>query len=67
MKNSLDPSVVVEVSATGDSWATQSAATIGARIAGHVVAANVTTPTPSYLQTNLTTTLAPAALGTTCF
>jgi hypothetical protein len=55
------------LSAASDSWANQTAATIDARIAGHVVAANITTSTPSYLQTNLTTTLAPAALNTTCF
>jgi hypothetical protein len=55
------------LSAASDSWANQSAATIDARIAGHVVAVNITTSTPSYLQTNLTTTLAPAALNTTCF
>ena len=55
------------LSAAGDSWANQTAATIDSRIAGHVVAVNVTTATPSYLQTNLTTTLAPSALDTTCF
>jgi len=55
------------LSAAGDSWANQTAATINARIAGGVVAANITTATPSYLQTNVTTTLAPAALNTTCF
>jgi hypothetical protein len=55
------------LSAAGDSWANQSAATIDARIAGHVVAVNVTTSTPSYLKTNLTTTLAPSTLDTTCF
>ncbi len=55
------------LSAAGDSWANQSAATIDARIAGHVVAANITTATPSYLQSNLTSTLAPSALNTTCF
>ena len=55
------------LSAAGDSWANQSAATIDARIAGHVVAANITTATPSYLQSNLTSTLAPSALDTTCF
>jgi hypothetical protein len=55
------------LSAAGDSWANQSAATIDARIAGHVAAVNITTSTPSYLQTNLTTTLAPTALQTTCF
>ena len=54
------------LSAAGDSWANQTAATINARIAGGVVAANITTATPSYLQTNLTTTLAPSALGSTC-
>jgi hypothetical protein len=54
------------LSAAGDSWANQSAATINARIAGGVVAANITTSTPSYLQTNVTTTLAPSALNTTC-
>ncbi len=55
------------LSAAGDTWANQSAATINARIAGGVVAANITTATPSYLQTNVTTTLAPSALDTTCF
>jgi hypothetical protein len=55
------------LSAAGDSWANQSAATIDARIAGHVVAADITTATPSYLQSNLTSTLAPSALNTTCF
>ena len=55
------------LSAAGDTWANQSAATINARIAGGVVAANITTATPSYLQTNVTTTLAPSALETTCF
>jgi hypothetical protein len=55
------------LSAAGDSWANQSAATIDARIAGHVAAVDITTATPSYLKTNLTTTLAPSALGTTCF
>jgi hypothetical protein len=55
------------LSAAGDSWADQTAATINARIAGGVVAANITTSTPSYLQTNVTTTLAPSALNTTCF
>jgi len=54
------------LSAAGDSWANQTAATINARIAGGVVAANITTATPSYLQTNLTTTLAPSALSSTC-
>ncbi len=54
------------LSAAGDSWANQSAATINARIAGGVVAANITTSTPSYLQTNVTTTLAPSALNSTC-
>jgi len=54
------------LSAAGDSWANQTAATINARIAGGVVAANITTSTPSYLQTNLTTTLAPSALSSTC-
>jgi len=55
------------LSAAGDSWANQTAATINARIAGGVVAANITTDTPSYLQSNLTSTLAPSALTTTCF
>jgi hypothetical protein len=55
------------LSAAGDSWANQTAATIDARIAGHVVAANITTATPSYLESNLTSTLAPSALATTCF
>lgn len=54
------------LSAAGDSWANQTAATINARIAGGVVAANITTATPSYLQTNLTTTLAPSTLSSTC-
>jgi hypothetical protein len=54
------------LSAAGDSWANQTADTINARIAGGVVAANITTSTPSYLQTNVTTTLAPSALGSTC-
>jgi hypothetical protein len=30
------------------------------------VAANITTATPSYLQTNVTTTLGPSALSSTC-
>jgi hypothetical protein len=55
------------LSAAGDSWANQSAATIDARIAGHVAAVNITTATPAYLETNLTTTLAPSALNMTCF
>lgn len=54
------------LSAAGDSWANQTAATIDARIAGGVVAANITTSTPTYLQTNVTTTLAPSALSSTC-
>jgi len=54
------------LSAAGDSWANQTAATINARIAGGFVAANITTATPSYLQTNVTTTLAPSALSSTC-
>jgi hypothetical protein len=54
------------LSAQGDTWANQTAATINARIAGGVVAANITTATPSYLQTNLTSTLAPSALNSTC-
>lgn len=54
------------LSAAGDSWANQTAATINARIAGGVVAANITTSTPTYLQTNVTTTLAPSALSSTC-
>jgi hypothetical protein len=54
------------LSAAGDSWANQTPATINARIAGGVVAANITTATPSYLQTNVTTTLAPSALSSTC-
>jgi hypothetical protein len=54
------------LSAAGDTWANQSAATINARIAGGVVAANITTSTPSYLQTNVTTTLAPSTLNKTC-
>jgi hypothetical protein len=55
------------LSAAGDSWANQSAATIDARIAGHVIATNITTAPPSYLESNLTSTLAPSALDTTCF
>jgi hypothetical protein len=52
------------LSVMGDTWANQTAATINARIAQHVVALDVTTSsTPSYLQTNLTTTLAPSALS----
>lgn len=54
------------LSAQNDTWANQPAETINARIAGGVVAANVTTATPSYLQTNVTTTLAPSALNATC-
>jgi hypothetical protein len=54
------------LSAAGDSWANQTADTINARIAGGVVAANITTATPSYLQTNVTTTLAPSVLSSTC-
>ena len=53
-------------SAQSDTWANQTPATINARIAGGVVAANITTAPPSYLQTNLTTTLAPSALNSTC-
>ena len=56
------------LSVAGDTWANQTAATINARIAQHFVGIDVTTSTiPSYLQTNLTTTLAPSALNTTCF
>ena len=54
------------LSAANDTWANQSAATINARIGEGVVAANITTDLPSYLQTNVTSTLAPSALGTTC-
>jgi hypothetical protein len=53
-------------SAQSDTWANQTPDTINARIAGGVVAANITTATPSYLQTNLTSTLAPSALNSTC-
>ncbi len=56
------------LSVAGDTWANQTAATLNARIAQHFVGIDVTTSTiPSYLQTNLTTTLAPSALNTTCF
>jgi hypothetical protein len=52
------------LSVAGDTWANQTAATINARIAQHVVAADITTSSiPSYLQTNVTTTLAPTALS----
>jgi YD repeat-containing protein len=55
------------LSAAGDSWANQTAATINSRIAGGVQAINITTsPLPSYLQTNVTTTLAPSALNSIC-
>lgn len=54
------------LSAQSDTWANQTAGTINARIAEGVVAANITTATPSYLQTNVTTTLAPSALSPTC-
>lgn len=54
------------LSAAGDSWSNQSATIINARIGGGVVAANITTALPSYLQTNVTTTLAPSALNSTC-
>jgi hypothetical protein len=55
------------LSAASDSWANQTAATINLRIAGGVQAINITTsPLPSYLQTNVTTTLAPSALNSTC-
>ena len=54
------------LSAQSDTWANQTAATMDARIAGGVVAANITTSAPSYLQTNVTTTLAPSALSSTC-
>jgi YD repeat-containing protein len=55
------------LSAASDTWANQSAATINLRIAGGVQAINITTsPLPSYLQTNVTTTLAPSALNSTC-
>jgi hypothetical protein len=55
------------LSVAGDTWANQTAATINARIAQHFVGIDVTTSTvPSYLQTNLTSSLAPSALNTTC-
>ncbi|MGA2450668.1 MAG: hypothetical protein ABTD50_18530 [Polyangiaceae bacterium] len=54
------------LSAQSDTWANQTATTIDARIAGGVVAANITTSTPTYLETNVTTTLAPSALSSTC-
>ncbi len=54
------------LSAANDTWANQSAATLNARISEGVVAANITTALPSYLQTNVTTTLSPSALGSTC-
>jgi|GEM_PF-2276220 hypothetical protein len=55
------------LSAASDSWANQSAATINLRIAGGVQAINITTsPLPTYLQTNVTSTLAPSALNSTC-
>jgi hypothetical protein len=55
------------LSVAGDTWANQTAATINARIAQHFVGIDVTTSTiPTYLQTNLTTTLAPSALSSTC-
>jgi hypothetical protein len=51
-------------SVASDTWANQTAATINARIAQHVAGADITTSTiPSYLQTNLTGTLAPSALN----
>jgi hypothetical protein len=56
------------LSVAGDTWANQTASTINARIAQHFVGIDVTTSTiPSYLQTNLTSTLAPTVLNTTCF
>jgi hypothetical protein len=55
------------LSAASDTWANQSAATIDARIGEGVVAANITTSSlPSYLETNVKTTLAPSALSSTC-
>jgi hypothetical protein len=54
------------LSAMSDTWANQSAATIDARAGEGVVAANVTTAMPTYLKSNVSTTLAPSALGKTC-
>ncbi len=55
-------------SVANDTWSNQTAATINARIGQHVVGIDVTTSSiPTYLQTNVTSTLAPSALNTTCF
>ena len=54
------------LSAMSDTWANQSAATIDARAGEGVVAANVTTDMPTYLKSNLSSTLAPSALSSTC-
>ena len=54
------------LSAMSDTWANQSAATIDARAGEGVVAANVTTALPTYLKSNLSSTLAPSALSSTC-
>jgi hypothetical protein len=54
-------------SVANDTWSNQTAATINARIGQHVVGVDITTSAiPSYLQTNLTSTLAPTSLNTTC-
>jgi hypothetical protein len=54
------------LSAMSDTWGNQSAATVDARAGEGVVAANVTTALPTYLQSNVSTTLAPGALSRTC-
>jgi hypothetical protein len=54
------------LSAMSDTWADQSAAAIDTRESEGVVAANVTTDLPSYLKSNVSTTLAPSALSSTC-
>jgi hypothetical protein len=54
------------LSAMSDTWANQSASTIDTRASEGVVAANVTTDLPSYLKSNVSTTLAPSALSSTC-
>jgi hypothetical protein len=54
------------LSAMSDTWANQSASTIDARAGDGVAAANVTTDLPAYLKTNVSTTLAPSALHSTC-
>jgi hypothetical protein len=54
------------LSAMSDTWANQSASTIDTRNSEGVVAANVTTDLPSYLKSNVSTTLAPSALSSTC-